>query len=295
MASPNDSTQQRRIGTLNLEDSDSGRRSANQQPLVTVVIPALNEASNLPHVLPRIPSWVHEVLLVDGNSTDNTVEVAHRLVPEIQIIYQGVRGKGAALRAGFQAATGDIVITLDADGSMDPGEIPAFVGALLAGADYVKGSRFLQGGGTADMGAFRKLGNAALKLIVRFLFGAKFSDLCYGYNAFWRDILPRLRLDADGFEIEALMHVRAVLSGLHIAEVPSFEARRLYGESHLRAIPDGWRVLKTIMSARFDRRNRRVDREFRIDDSRSQSRPLAAPPYGVPLETESTQCPTCGR
>ena len=220
---------------------------ADHAPTVSVVIPALDEAENLPHVLPRIPDWVDEVLLVDGYSTDDTIEAAKKLRPDVQIMMQEGRGKGAALRSGFAAASGDIIVTLDADGSADPTEIPAFVGALLAGADFAKGSRFVQGAGTADMPRYRKCGNWAFVTLVRLFFGGRYSDLCYGYNAFWKDVLPRLALDGDGFEIETIMNIRALRAGLKIAEVPSFEARRVYGTGRLKAIPDGWRVLKAIL------------------------------------------------
>jgi len=217
-------------------------------PRVTVVIPALNEERNLIEVLPRIPSTVHEVILVDGESTDGTIEAACAILPSIRIVRQIGRGKGGALRAGFEAATGDIIVMLDADGSTDPGELPAFVGALLAGADFVKGSRFLQGGGTADMTWHRKAGNGFFVRLVRLLFGGRYSDLCYGYNAFWVDVLPSLALDGDGFEIETMMNVRALKVGLRIAEVPSYEYRRGHGVGHLRAFPDGLRVLRTIFA-----------------------------------------------
>ncbi len=135
---------------------------------------------------------------------------------------------------------------LDADGSTDPGEIPSFVGALLAGADFAKGSRFAEGGGTADMSHLRRFGNWGFTTLVKVLFGGNYSDLCYGYNAFWRRVLPTLALDGDGFEIETIMNVRALRAGLRVAEVPSFEAERIHGESNLRTFPDGWRVLKAI-------------------------------------------------
>ena len=215
-------------------------------PTVSVVIPAKNEAANLPHVLPRIPAWVDEVVLVDGGSTDGTADVARRLRPAVRVLDQQGRGKGAALRTGFAAATGDVIVMLDADGSMDPAEIPAYVGLLLAGADFVKGSRFAQGGGTADMTALRRLGNWGLTRLVRALHGGRFSDLCYGYAAFWRRALPVLALASDGFEIETEMNLRALRGGLRVAEVPSFEAARVHGESNLRTFPDGWRVLKAI-------------------------------------------------
>lgn len=215
-------------------------------PTVSVIVPAKNEARNLEHVLPRIPEWVDEVILVDGHSTDKTIAVARYLLPTIRIVNQQGRGKGDALRAGFAAATGDIIVMIDADGSTDPEEIPAFVDALVAGADFVKGSRFTEGGGTADMSLLRRFGNWGFTTLVKVLFGGDYTDLCYGYNAFWRRTLPLLALDGDGFEIETIMNVRALRAGLDVVEVPSFEAERIHGESNLRTFPDGWRVLKAI-------------------------------------------------
>ncbi len=221
-------------------------------PRVSVVIPALNEAENLPYVLPRIPDWVYEVLLVDGRSTDGTAEVARRLRPDVRIVQQHGRGKGDALRAGFQAATGDIVVMMDADGSTDPAELPAFVDTLLSGADVAKGSRFLTGGGTADMPFYRYLGNWGFVALVRMLFGARYSDLCYGYNAFWAYVLPSISLDSDGFEIETKINLQLLRGDLSIAEVPSFEYKRVYGTSRLKTIPDGWRVLMTIFREAYE-------------------------------------------
>lgn len=215
-------------------------------PTVSVIVPAKNEAPNLEHVLPKIPAWVSEVILVDGHSTDKTIAVARYLLPSIRIVHQQGRGKGDALRAGFAVATSDIIVMIDADGSTDPEEIPAFVEALIAGADFVKGSRFTTGGGTADMSHLRRFGNWGFTTLVKTLFGGNFTDLCYGYNAFWRRTLPQLALDGDGFEIETIMNVRALRAGLKVVEVPSFEAERVHGESNLRTFPDGWRVLKAI-------------------------------------------------
>lgn len=219
-------------------------------PWVSVIIPTLNEAENLPFVLPRIPYWVHEIIIVDGHSQDGTIEIAQQLRSEVRVVMQEGRGKGDALWTGFEAATGDIIVTLDADGSTDPTEIPAFVALLRSGADFVKGSRFLQGGGTEDMSLFRWLGNWGLLSVVRLSFGGHFSDLCYGYNAFWTRHLPSLKTEDDGFEIETILNVRALCAGLRIKEVPSFEARRIHGVSNLRAIPDGFRILKVILRER---------------------------------------------
>src|SRR5712692_7490572 len=122
-----------------------------QYPRISIVIPALNEAQNLPYVLPYIPSIVSEVVLVDGHSTDDTLAVARQLLPTIRIVKQAGKGKGDALRAGFAACTGDIIVMLDADGSADPNEIPCFVQALIVGKDFAKGSRFIRGGGSHDI------------------------------------------------------------------------------------------------------------------------------------------------
>jgi glycosyltransferase involved in cell wall biosynthesis len=220
-------------------------------PTISVIVPALNEARNLPIVLPRIPADVAEVILVDGHSTDDTVAVARAVMPSIRIIPQQGKGKGAALRTGFAAAKGDIIVMIDADGSTQPEEIPAFVAALVGGHDFVKGSRFLAGGGTADMSVLRRLGNWGFTMLTRLFFGGRFTDLCYGYNAFWRRVVPMLELDGTGFEIETMMNIRALRAGLRVTEVPSFEAPRIHGESNLRTFPDGWRVLKTIFREKF--------------------------------------------
>lgn len=225
------------------------------RPTVSLVIPAMNEAKNLPHVAELIPDGIDEIIYVDGNSVDNSIEVARSLWPEAKVLTQTRRGKGNALACGFRAATCDIIVMIDADGSTDPREIPAFVDALAAGADYAKGSRFVADGGSSDITPIRKAGNKALNTLVNVTFQSSFSDLCYGYNAFWRrhvHVMDLPNVDApepqwgDGFEIETLINVRVAKAGLIIAEVPSFERDRIHGESNLNAITDGLRVLRTI-------------------------------------------------
>ena len=221
-----------------------------QRPTISTVIPARNEASNLQYVLPHIPSIVSEIILVDGHSTDGTVAVAQQLLPTIRIVKQRGKGKGDAIRAGLAASTGDIVVLLDADGSTDPHEISRFVDVLVAGNDFAKGSRFAKGGGSHDITPVRSMGNYVLSTLVNVLFGTHFTDLCYGYNAFWRHCLDHVEIDCDGFEIETLLNIRMHLANLKIAEVPSFEYQRIHGTSNLNTLKDGWRVLKTILRER---------------------------------------------
>ncbi|HMJ37317.1 MAG TPA: glycosyltransferase family 2 protein [Baekduia sp.] len=225
---------------------------------VSVVIPTLNEEENLPHVFARLPQGLHEVIVVDGRSTDQTVAVARRLRPDARIVMQTGRGKGNALAAGFCECTGDVVVTLDADGSTDACEIPRFVAALCHGADFVKGSRFAQGGGSSDITPIRKLGNRALSALVNALYGTSYTDLCYGYNAFWASCLPYMRVDCDGFEVETLINVRIAKAGLVVHEVPSFERSRIHGMSNLSAVRDGSRVLRTIAVERASPAARRL-------------------------------------
>lgn len=217
---------------------------------ITVVIPAKNEARNIGWVVERLPSFIDELVIVDGRSTDRTVDVVLALRPDAVIVHDKRPGKGAALRAGFAAASGDYVVMLDADGSMDPLEIEHFIEALERGADLAKGSRFLDGGGTADMSYLREAGNRGLLILANLLFGASNTDLCYGFAAFRRHEIQSLTLDADGFEIETQLFMRATRQGLRVVEVPSFEAPRRFGTSNLNTFRDGWRVLMTMLRER---------------------------------------------
>jgi glycosyltransferase involved in cell wall biosynthesis len=230
-------------------------------PTVSIVIPALNEERNIPHVFERIPEDVHQVVLVDGRSVDNTVEVARKMRPDVSVVCQTRKGKGNALACGFEAATGDIIAMVDADGSADPGEIPQFVQALVDGADFAKGTRFSLGGGSDDITRLRKLGNDVLTKFFNVMYSREYTDLCYGYNVFWRRHLPAFALDAtspppagggslwgDGFEVETLIHVRAAKAGLRVAEVRSHEYSRIHGVSNLNATQDGLRIVRTMLA-----------------------------------------------
>lgn len=245
-------------------------------PSVSVVVPAKNEARNLEHVFGTIPEWVDEVLLVDGHSTDDTVAVAQRLNPAVRIIHQQGHGKGDALKAGFEAAKGDIIVMMDADGSTDGAEIPRFVAALMTGADFAKGSRFACGGGSDDITFARHFGNRFLSVLVNALFGTRYSDLCYGYNAFWAKHLSRLDLDCDGFEVETVINVRAAKAGLAIQEVPSHEHSRLHGMSNLRVFHDGMRIARFIIRERFSGTGQA-----------GETRPMVA--TGMPLQLEAPE------
>ena len=254
-------------------------RGGGTAPLrVSVLIPAKNEARNIGWVLERLPVWIDEVVLVDGRSTDRTIEVARAIRPDVVVVQDDEPGKGAALRAGIAAATGDFVVMLDADGSMDPSEIESFVSLLYRGHDLVKGSRFLPGGGTADMSILRSVGNRALVVLGNVLFGVAYTDLCYGFAAFRRDRILSLELDAVGFEIETQLFLRATRQRLEVTESPSFEAPRRFGTSNLNTFRDGWRVLRAIVGERL-----------RPQGAAVVAIPIEAEPVAIPIEPGARQ------
>jgi len=236
-----------------------------KNPRVSVIVPAKDEADNIREVLPYLSSF-DEVIVVVGADDHESAEAARTALPSSKVVHQTRKGKGNAMICGFREATGHVIVTFDIDGSADPHEIPHFVKALTDGADLAKGSRFCPGGGSQDITPFRNAGNVGLNLIASGLTSTRFTDLCYGFNAFWTDQLPLLDLpDAeghdphvgDGFEIEAMIIGRFALSKAVIVEVPSYEHYRYHGETNLNAIRDGFRVLWTILQDRVHRRRYR--------------------------------------
>lgn len=228
---------------LGQNGNDAGRKNET----VSLVIPAMNEAANISWVLEQVPGCVDEIILIDGNSTDATLVTARSCRPDVRIVTQQCTGKGDALRTGFEAALGDVIVMIDADGSMSPREISHFLYFLANGYDFVKGSRFMGGGGSQDITWLRRLGNRVLLLLMNRLYGAHLTDLCYGFCAFHRRYLEFLDLSAPGFEIETQITICALKAGLRVAEVPSLEMPRRHGRSNLRTFRDGIRVLLTVL------------------------------------------------
>jgi glycosyltransferase involved in cell wall biosynthesis len=246
------------------------------QPTVSVIVPALNEEQSIGWVIDNIPAWVNEIVLIDGLSVDGTELVVNDRRSDVVIVHQTRKGKGAALRAGFAAASSDIIVMIDADGSIDPREMGRYIDALTNGADFVKGSRNLHGGGSSDFTLLRHLGNLGFVYAANLLFNVTFTDLCYGYCAFWAEDLDRLALTADGFEIEMELVLSAVKAGMTIAEVPAFELERRAGTSNLNAWKDGKRVLKTLITERLHTLQNR-----KVADARIALIPTLVPAHGT--------------
>lgn len=233
-------------------NSTAKRGTDSNRPTVTALICTLNEEKNLYYVLPRIPESVDEVLVIDGHSRDNTVGVVKKLRPDARILSQPGKGKGDALRYGIEKASNDIIVMFDADGSMDPQEIHKYVEPLLNGFDYVKGSRFKEGGGTSDMTRHRIFGNWVFTTLTNIFYRSNYTDLCYGYNAFFKEkFLNNIKIEGNGFEIETEMNIKAWKSKMKVTEVSSFENERIHGEGNLKSFGDGKRILLTIFRFLF--------------------------------------------
>lgn len=222
-------------------------------PSITAIICTLNEEQTVRHVLEKIPSFITDVLIVDGNSNDNTLKVVRESFPSVRIITQPGKGKGDAIRHGIRQAQGQIVVTLDADGSMDPGDIIKFVESLTQGFDFAKGSRFLPGVRTEDMPRHRLFGNWVFTTLTNILFGSKYTDITYGFNAFWREKVRNITVHSDGFEEVVEWNINIHRQRLKVKEIAVDEYERIDGEGKLRSFHDGARILKTILRERIRR------------------------------------------
>jgi glycosyltransferase involved in cell wall biosynthesis len=221
---------------------------------VSLVIPTLNEVEGLREILPRLPDLLSELIVVDGGSTDGSCAVVAELRPDARVLEQVGRGKGNAIKDGLAIARGDIIVTMDADGSMRPEDIPRFIERLLDGYDFVKGSRELPGAGSDDFTLVRRMGNTGLTWIANRIFGTRYTDLTFGFNAYWRRALRNPDCLADGFQFEIQAAVRAGKAGLRTSEVSTYEDARVGGHSKLNAMSDGWKILKLIVGEAHPRR-----------------------------------------
>ena len=219
---------------------------------ISIIIPTLNEEENIERVIKRIKKILfyqsYEIIVVDGYSSDNTVKKA---IENGAIVIYDKKGKGSALRKGFDKAKGDILISMDADLSNDPKELYLIIDSIKIGYDICMGSRFITGGGTEDMPYFRKLGNRFFVLLVNLFFGSHYSDLCYGYRGFRKKIIKDLDLKEDRFAIETEININAAKKHMKVIEIPSVEKRRDMGTGKLRTFADGYNIFKTILKNRI--------------------------------------------
>lgn len=234
---------------------------------MTIIMPSLNEAEAIGQVIRELKrNGYNNIVVVDGHSTDGTDEVAMKL--GAKVIEQKGNGKGAALLQAFNhdGVNDDVIVMIDADGSMSAKEIPLFLQAIISGADLAKGSRFLPGGFSEDMSFIRRVGNLFFVSLVNWLWSTNYTDLCYGFVAFGKEAFEKMRRDlkSKNFEIETEICIKAKKIGLKVVEIPSVELRRSYGESNLNAFKDGFSILRIILGEFFNRN--RKGKKHRVRD-----------------------------
>jgi glycosyltransferase involved in cell wall biosynthesis len=194
---------------------------------------------------------VDEVIIVDWNSTDDTEDVVRYIRPDAILVQQEGRGKGSAIKQGLALAKGQIIITCDGDGSMDPLDMLDALDMLLnQGFDFVKGSRCQPGGGSADFTKWRAFGNDLLTWCANKLAHMSWTDITYGFNAYHRRVMPMTVDLADGFAFEIQLAARLSQSSFKVGEFVSWESPRVGGESKLNAIRDGVRILRVLWDER---------------------------------------------
>jgi len=222
--------------------------------LLSVVVPAYNEEHTVGDIIKRIKATLlearlsNEILLVDDRSRDRTVEISQNEKATVYLLKQHM-GKGYALRAGFTKAKGEIIVTIDSDGSNRPEELPVLLNPILKDqADLVIGSRF-SGKKTSAGKKFNLAGVRIFNLLIRILTGAEVSDSQSGYRAMKRRVLENLTLNSGEYEIESEMLVKIAHRGFRIREVPVSFEQRTYGVSTLDPIFDGLKILMSIFAS----------------------------------------------
>jgi glycosyltransferase involved in cell wall biosynthesis len=223
----------------------------SQEPLVSVVMPCLNEEEAIGPCIEKIQRTFAEagidgeIVVCDNGSTDASVAIAERM--GARVVHQPLRGYGNAYLKGFASARGHYLVMGDADDTYDFTMIPTFLGALTDdGHQFVTGSRYLGGGDAHITALHRYFGNPALTRILNLLFASRYTDVYCGFRAFSREAYDRIRPVSPGMEFNLELAINAGLAGLRVKEIPIVLAPRK-GESKLRTFRDGWRSLRMML------------------------------------------------
>lgn len=223
--------------------------------IISVVIPAYNEQHTIGQTISdtiltmdslKMP---YEIIVINDGSTDKTLSIASKY--KATVLSNGKnRGKGYALRKGFQHAQGDIVVTIDSDGAHEPKEIPDLIQPLFNGVDVVAGSRYL-GGRMHTTTRLHRIGNTMFNLMIMTLTGRRVTDSQSGFRAFKKEVLQKINLQSHGYDIEVEMTIKSLKNGFVIQEKPIYCEKRKHSNSKLRILHDGVRIFKAIIKANF--------------------------------------------
>jgi len=226
----------------------------SDEPLISVVIPVFNEELTIGNVVERVKAvlqklgFKYEIIVVDDFSTDRSLELSNRRGVKVYSLKKHM-GKGYALRAGFAKAKGDIITTIDSDGSHRPEELPSLLKPILQDkADLVIGSRYLNQKPVAAK-KLNAIGVRLFNLLIKVFTRAEVSDSQSGYRVMKSAVLRNMSLKSGGYEIESEMLVKSARQGFRVREVPISFEQRTYGTSRLDPMVDGFKILLSIVSA----------------------------------------------
>jgi glycosyltransferase involved in cell wall biosynthesis len=239
-----------------IADFDVKKESSGlHRPKVSIIIPAFNEEKNVANVISGIITVMdqlnlpYEIIFVDDGSTDKTGVIASLFNVKVLVNKQN-RGKGYSLKRALQHASGDVIVTIDSDGEHKPKEIAPLLGAVLNGIDVAAGSRFLNNK-TGVTTKLNQIGNHLFNLTIMSLTGKRVTDSQTGFRAIKRDVLEKLNLQSDGYEIETEITVKSLKNGFTFRELPITVERRKFGASKLKIIEDGKIIMETILTTSF--------------------------------------------
>ena len=224
--------------------------------LISVIIPAYNEEPNLGLVLGDTKNilenmgFPYEIIVVNDGSQDNTADIA-RKYGVILINNDENLGKGAALINGFRRAKGNIVVTLDADGSHRAEDIPLLISPMLNGEslEAIVGSRFVDEKGRRSTSNLHLIGNRIINALILMVTGRYLSDSQSGFRAYKKNALGKIALHSSGFDIESEMTIKMLKKGFRIMEVPIRCDPRMNGLTRVNSFQDGFNIVKTIIKA----------------------------------------------
>lgn len=224
-----------------------------KDPKVSLIVLTRNEKEGLEKIMPRVKkSWVDEILVVDGNSTDGTIEAAKKI--GLKVVQQTKMGRGNAFRVGLENAKGDMLIYFSPDGNEVPEDIPKIINKMKEGHDMVIASRFSKLSKSEDATFVRLLGNKMFTVVINSLYGTKLTDALNGFRAIKTNVMKEIDTTAEHFDIEIQMSMRCIKNGYKVDEIPTVEPNRIGGVAKLNTFVDGWRCTKFLVKEIFHKK-----------------------------------------
>jgi len=213
---------------------------------ISMVIPVIDEIDGMRVIMPQIKKeWVDEIIIIDGGSTDGTVEEAKRL--GYKIIHQKTKGLGDAYKLGIEAVKSDYILFFSPDGNHVPQDIPRMIEKIHQGCDLVQLNRFGKTSNSEDPGPITGFGNRMFTFLVNVFFGGNCEDTLDGFKIIKKNVLLDLKIDANGENFEQHICIRALKSGVQIYEIEGDEPERIGGERKMKPFATGIELSKQII------------------------------------------------